>query len=303
MKKYKKIIIGILIAIVVACGIGFFLYTKLVDENALSINEKKWIDQNSYKLVSINVPNDITIFGTEGTGVFFDYLDYLKKDVGLNVNSTTISYNSTGTDYHFEVTSIYDNNALLMFKDHYVLVSKNAGIVTDSNIPSLVPGVLNSNMQQVTTYYHVKNDSFKGYNTFNEIVNDLNNGVITYALVPLNEFKELLVKNNINIASHISDLNKYYYFKLGKNDMLNSIYTKTFNTWMKEKYEDSYNTHNYDMFIKNLGISDSDEDTLTNKVYRYGFTENRPYEIISSGSYGGITAEYLNLFSDFSGVV
>ena len=54
--------------------------------------------------------------------------------------------------------------------------------------------------------------------------------------------------------------------------------------------------------ISNLNITAADETTLTNKVYKYGFAELRPFEVLSSGEYGGITAEYLKSFSQFSGV-
>ena len=70
------------------------------------------------------------------------------------------------------------------------------------------------------------------------------------------------------------------------------------NKFIKNELDKSYNKNNYKLFIDKLGISDVEEDTLTNKVYKYGFVENLPYEILKGGEYGGITAQYLQLFQE-----
>ena len=303
MKKIKKIIPFIILGILLIGGCGFWLYNFLIDENSLSINEKKWIDNNSNQVISISIPNDISIFGKEGEGVFFDFTNYLNENLGLKINNNTISYKTIGEEYHFEVTSKFYKNALLLFKDHFVLVSNNAGIIrSDVNIVDLKPAVLNEDLSLVSEYTSSPQENFVGYESYDKITEDLGNGTIGYALVSLNEFKSHIIKNGINILSHISDLNRYYYFKLGTDEVLNNILTKVFNTWVNEEFNDSYNKNNYQLFIKSLGITDVEEDSLTNKVYKYGFTENRPYEILSGGEYGGITSEYLKMFSEFSGV-
>ena len=73
MKRRRNIVIVSLVCALVACLVGFGIYNALLDENALSINEKKWIDNNNANLVSVAVPNDIPVFGTSGEGVFFDF--------------------------------------------------------------------------------------------------------------------------------------------------------------------------------------------------------------------------------------
>ena len=118
----------------------------------------------------------------------------------------------------------------------------------------------------------------------------------------MNEYKDQIIENNINILYHVSDLNKYYYFRLGDNKMINSIFKKEFLSWKAKKYEKSYGKHNYRLFIDKLGISEVDEENFSNKTYKYGFAEYRPYEVLTSGSYGGITSEVLNDFSKFANV-
>ena len=301
-KKTKIIIIAIVAVVILSIG-GIILFKNLNNENSLSNSEKKWLDNNSNKVLSIAVPNDIPVFGSTGAGVFFDFVDYLSSDLNIKINKNTVPYLSESTGYGFEVSKTYDKDKLLMYKDHFVLVSKNTGILYDEKqIPSLNVGVLQSSLELVKAYYGVEDSSFKTYATYAEINTALGDGTLQYALVPLNEYKDELIANNINILAHISDLNHYYYFRLDKDKTLNSIFTKEFNKWMSKKYEESYNKNNYRLFIDKLNITEAEERTLTSKTYSYGFTENRPYEILASNEYGGITAEYLRSFSKLSGV-
>lgn len=303
MKKAKKIIIIAVISIIVLIGLGFLLYNIFVDENSLSINEKKWIDSNSSNVISISIPNDLPIFGSTGSGIFFDFTNHLVDDLGLNINNNTVSYLTKTSGYGFEVSSEYNKDSLLMYKDHFVLISKNTGIVNDiGNILSFKPGILKTHNDMVKKYYSIKDDSLVLYDSYTAITKALGDGTLQYAIVPLNEYKDELIANNINILMHISDLNRYYYLRLGESEMINSIFTKEFNRFLENDFADFYDQHNYELFISNLNITAADEATLTNKVYKYGFSEIRPFEILASGEYGGITAEYLMSFSKFADV-
>ncbi len=78
--------------------------------------------------------------------------------------------------------------------------------------------------------------------------------------------------------------------------------TKQFNAWKKKNFNKSYDNNNFKLFVDMLKLSEVEQDTLTNKVYHYGFAEMRPFEVLASGEYGGITAAYLESFSNFSNV-
>ena len=303
MKIKTRFIIAGILGVIVAALVGVLIYRNINSANSLSNIEKKWLDSNSSKVLSITIPNDIPVFGSTGAGVFFDFVDYLSDDLNLKINKNTVSYVSESTGYGFEVSDKYNKDKLLLFKDHFVLVSKNTGLLYDTdNIPNLKVGVNSSSLNLVKDYYGVSEDKFASYSTYAEITQALSNGNLTYALVPLNEYKDELISNNINILAHISDLNHFYYFRLDNDETINSIFTKEFNKWKDKQYEDSYNKNNFKLFVDKLNISEAEERNLTNKTYLYGFTENRPYEILASSEYGGITAEYLRSFSKFSGV-
>ena len=297
MKKKRNVFIISIILVALAAIVGVSIYNAIMDDNALSISEKKWIDNNSNTLVSVAIPNDIPVFGTTGEGVFFDFIDYLNKETYLKINKNMVSYLSLNEGYRFEITNKYERDSLLLFKDHYVVVSRNTGLINDTSIiPELNVGVVSSTLNQVTEYFDVMDDKFGVYETYSSITEALSNGTLIYALVPLNEYKDELIANNINVLTHISDLNKYYYLKLSDNEVLNSVFKKKFNGFMEEEYDKSYNKNNYKLFIDCLNISEAEEDTLTNKVYRYGFAEYKPYEVLASSQYGGITAQYLQKF-------
>ena len=300
--KKRYIILAIIVLVIIATG-GIVLYRILINENTLSNVEKKWIDDNSSTVLSITVPNDIPVFGSTGAGVFFDFVDYLSDDLNIKINKNTVSYVSQSTGYGFQVSDEFDNNKLLLYKDHYVLISKNTGVLYETaKIPSMNVGILSSHAKVVQDYFNADATQFTSYDTYAAITTALNEGKLTYALVPLNEYKDELLSNNINILAHISDMNHYYYFRLGEDETMNSIFTKEFNKWKDSDYEKSFNKNNYQLFINKLKITQAEEMTLTNKTYLYGFTENRPYEILASSEYGGITAQYLRSFSDFSNV-
>lgn len=303
MKKIKKIIILAVIGVLLLSVGGIVLYNVIVDENSLSISEKKWIDSNSSNVISLSIPNDIPVFGSTGEGVFFDFSSSLVNDLGLNINNNTVSYLSNIDGYGFFITDTYSQTDLLLFKDHYVLVSKNTGVINDAGvIPSLKPGILATSKDRVKEYFNNDSDFFTEYDNFTKISEDLANGTIEYALVPLNEYKDELISNNVNILKHLSDLNKFYYFHLGSDKELNSILTKQFNSWKKKKFDKSYDSNNFKLFVNMLKLSEVEQDTLTNRVYHYGFAEMRPFEVLASGEYGGITAAYLESFSNFSNV-
>ncbi len=303
MKKIRRILILTFVGICVSIGIGFGIYKALVDENALSINEKKWLDSNKNNVISIAIPNDLPVFGSTGSGVFFDFTAFLTKDLGMHINNNMVSYNTVNAGYRFEITDSYDKNGLLLYSDHFVLISKNTGIISNTQtILNLKPGLLSKHLNYISEYYNVSTDTFQAYDDYAKITEALGNGTLSYAIVPLTEYKSELIANSINIISHISDLKRYYYFRLGDNPTANSILSKEFNKWKEKYFENSYNKNNYALFIDKLGISEAEEDTLTNKVYNYGFSEYRPYEVFAGGEYGGITAQYLKNFSDFSHV-
>ena len=77
MKKIKKIILISIISLLLISGIILGVYKVFKDKNSLTISEKTWISNNKNSVYTINVVNDINIFGKNGNGVFFDFINKL----------------------------------------------------------------------------------------------------------------------------------------------------------------------------------------------------------------------------------
>ena len=297
----KKIIFIIIISLVLILSIGFGLYKLLKDENSLTISEKTWISNNKNSVYTINVPNDINVFGKNGSGVFFDFIDSLDEDLDLELNSSVYSITNKNNSLGFSVDTTYDSRDLLIYTDYYVLLSKDKNSVTDlDSINKSTVGILNSDLSYISEYYTLSGN-IKSYETVEELFTGFS-GEVNYIIVPLTQYKDTIINKSYNVSYFFNDAKIYYYLHLGDDETLNSIITKYYNTWISDKFNESYNENNYDLFIKSLEISDIDEDGLTDKDYKFSYLVNQPYQLLSRGDFSGIVSEYLKSFSEFSDV-
>lgn len=302
MKKFKKVIILIIISILVLSGVIIGIYKIFKDENNLTISEKTWISNNKNSVYTINVPNDVNIFGKNGSGVFFDFVNDLDKDLDLKLNSTVYSINNKNETFGFNVSTDYNKRDLLIYTDYYVLLNKNNESVVDiKKIRDSKVGILSSDLSYVSSYYELSG-TIESYESIDTLFDDFSKDKVNYVIVPMTLYKDKIVSNLYNICYFFNDAKIYYYLKLGNDETLNSIVTKYYNNWINKQYVDSFNTNNYSLFIDSLKISDVDEDTLTDKNYKFEFLVNQPYQLLSRGNLSGLTSEYLNSFSKFSGV-
>ena len=302
MKKFKKIIIiSIVVILVLILGI-FGFYKVFKNKNSLSITEKTWINNNKNSIYTIFVPNDINIFGKSGEGVFFDFINDLEKDLSLKLNSTVYSINNNNDSLGFNVSTNYDNRDLLIDIDYYVLVDKNNVSVSNiNNLSNKNIGIISDDLKYVSEYYNLSGN-IKTYNSSDELFKSLNSGEIDYIIVPLTQYKDKIISDGLNVSYFFNDAKIYYYIHLSGDNTLNSIITKYYNTWIDTKYSESYNNNNYKLFVNNLNISELNQDKLTDKTYNFEYVVNQPYALLTRGKFSGIVSEYLNSFSEFSGI-
>ena len=85
MKKKLIIIIPVLIA-----AIAFFFvyryYNKEDKTTTLTVNEKRWVQNNKEETYDFEVVNDYPLYGLNGTGVIFDFIDDFEKNIGIEFN-------------------------------------------------------------------------------------------------------------------------------------------------------------------------------------------------------------------------
>ena len=296
-KKKKKIILSVIGLIILLVGLTIFL-NYINDENRLSSAEKRWINNNINNVNNIYVSKDSNIFSNNGTGVYYDFLNDLENEYGIKTNPITVDKESVTSNLKFDVTKVVSKEDSLIYKDHYVVVSKNKEYLYNlDNLNKKRIGVLSSDYEYVSNYLKEYSVELVKYDSLDKLYNMETD----YIIVPRIENINLILNKNYFICNHLSDLNNYYVFR-SDGETLSSIISKYLNRWLDSNYKESFNKNSLKVISSSLSISDTDLDKLRSIDYNYGFVNNSPYEVIMSGDYGGIVASYLQGFSELSGV-
>lgn len=300
MKKNKKIVLicTFICLLVVGIVIGIIMYLKA---NTLTVNEKKWIDENSQKqtLLSVNVLNNSSVFGSDGTGVFYDFLDAFAEKYNLNINKVTFNYGSVNGAVSLTLKQSLTDNDEVFYEDHYVLVANNSEIVNSLfEISNKDIAILGNDLSYVSKYLTGYNFNYKTYDDIDSLLTSMSEN--KYAIVPLHLYLKNIFDSNKEIVYHFSDISIYYVLNTN-DDLFSSILKKYFEDW-KANFEESYDKNLFDLISNKLGLTEYEIEQMRSVNYKYGYVNNSPYEVISGGNYGGIVAVYLQRFMTFSGV-
>lgn len=302
--KLRYIVIGV-ITLIVLIIVGLFIYNTLNDKNKITVNEKKWINANLSTLQNTYIINNSSIFADNGYGVFYDFMSDFSKEYSIKINPITYNYGENSYDDGFKITNTVDDNSVVFYTDYYVLVSKNYESITDaSKIKDYSIGVAQNDYNYIESYVDAKLVAFNSYKdleaAFEGTAED--GTKIDYMLVPRFLYLNFVVGKDYKFIYHFSDIKAYYVFQMKNDDTFSSIIKKYFNNWKKNKLAKSYNNHYLSSLTNSLNLSEKDVTNIKSKVYQCGFVNNSPYELLTSGTYGGIVSEYLQNFSNLTGV-
>lgn len=299
MKKRKNILIVIIVAIILVIA-SILLYRLLDDENKLTVAERNWINDNIGTIQNINVVNNQNVFGKDGEGLFYDFIDDFEKEYKLDLNPITFNYPAGVQGLALTTAQSVSDNDIVIYEDHYVLVSQNEEVISkESDLSGKEINILANDLSYVSKYIKSNNLKFKQFDN----IDDLNAALDdkdAYALVPLMSYLDNILENNLNVIYHFSDA-KIYYSLTVDDSMLGSVLKKYYSKWQENKKE-KYNEELFKVFKKGMGLSDTEVDAMQSVTYNYGFVNASPYEVIIGGKYGGIVSVYLQNFSDFAGV-
>ena len=304
-KTKKKTIITIVIVLLLALVIGFFTYKTLHNESKLSVEEKEWLTENINNVQNLYVLNNVDVYGKNGTGVFYDFLNDLSKKNNININKITFNDGEEVPTKSFKVVYNLEEDDVLFGKEHYVVISKTKQNYSSlSQLTNKKIGIITQDEKILTKYLNdVSRSIITVYESSTNLFTALDEEIdIELAIVPLEENLTTILTSNYYIDYHISDLNKYFIFDPEENDTLSSIITKYYNSWNEDNFMESYNKNELNTFISALSISDKDLDSIQSNVYKYGFVNTSPYEVLTGGKYGGIVSEYIARFKAFSGI-
>ena len=303
MKNKKSVIITIVIIIAVVL-IGLITYRVLTDDERLTASERRWINNNISTVQNINVINNVNLFGSTGTGVFYEFLNDFEAEYQLQMNPVTFNYGDNTSGLTLGVTKSLGDDDFVFYTDHYVLVGHEEEIISDySDLSNKSIGVLNDDASYISSYLsNVSSITFTQYESEEELLEAFStNEDIHYMIVPLSIYLDEILSQDYYINYHLSDI-KLYYTIHGNDDTLTDILVKFYNNWYQENLDSYLKRAEFSLFTTSLGITETEVDAMRSVTYNYGFINNSPYEVIMSGNYGGIVAMYLYDFGEFSDI-
>ena len=128
MKKKNIIIITIILVVIAALfGTYYFVYEKEDTNSTLTLSEKTWIENNKNNVIDIGVVNEIAILNYSGEGLFFNFLEDIEENTGLEFNKISYpAYEEIEDDYAFKRVKKVSKNDILIYSDNYVLIGKES---------------------------------------------------------------------------------------------------------------------------------------------------------------------------------
>lgn len=299
-KKKKNIIIVFAIIIILVSGFLGTLYYITSTVNNYSYSEKKWISENTDTTYDVYVEPSLPIFSNNGKGVYYEYLNALKEDTGLNLNIVT-----TDTSNIKLVNKNYvGNDDIVIYKDHFIVVGEKDTVNKLTDLGGKTVGVLESDSETISLYLTAyKNINIKSFNSYNELSTEFDNKLISYMIVPMYKYINDIVTNDYEIVYHLDGLYSYYCLELNEEDNadLVSIMKKFYYRW-ENKAKSNINEYFLDIYYTAKNYTEIEKESITNEDFIVGYIENLPYEGKIRSNFTGLTNTYLSKFADMTGV-
>ena len=156
--KTNKFIILAIIGLIFTISLVIFILNYTKDSSSFSIIEKNWINNNANNIIDISIYNDIPVYGKNGEGIAFSYLEEFTNSYGIEFNKVSyIDSNQQNiksvsfriVDFNTDLTE----NDIELYKDYYVIVSKNNKVLNNINdLNNIKLGVLKKDINNVGYY-------------------------------------------------------------------------------------------------------------------------------------------------------
>lgn len=304
MKKKLIIIIPIIIAILTFVGV-YRYYNKEDKTTSLTIVEKKWIEDNKDKVADFEIINDYPLYGMNGEGVFFDFINDFEKNINFEFNKIPYLKESTPTTDGYRIRLLNNETNLtkkdlLLFQDSYIAIGKTYQRINYiKDMKNLTFGVFKNDSEEIS--YYLKsgtNLSFKNYETIDELYNALDNNEVNMIIIPNIMYLDKTINSTYVINYYFTEMNKKIVLTLSdNNEELNKIVEKFYIKWKATKYVKEYNKAYLNYYLTKNNISAKAKASLISKSYTYGYIENNPYELKYNGKVKGIAGEYIDRVS------
>lgn len=302
MKKKLIIIVPVLIALLAFVGV-YRYYNKEDKTTTLTVQEKRWVEKNKNKTYDFEVVNDYPLYGMNGNGVIFNFIDDFQENIGIEFNKIPylkISKPET-SNYKIEIldneAKLADNN-LFLFNDNYIIVGKSYERINHiKDMQNITFGVFSEDREQISYYLKSgKNLSYKTYDNITNLYNALELNQVDMVVLPNIMYLDYTIENDkYFINYYLTEMKKQVVLTLSAdNDELNKIVKKYYNKWRQTNYIQEYNDAYFDYYLTKNKLSAKQKSTLISKDYVYGYVKNLPYESKRNGKIAGIAGEYIN---------
>ena len=307
--KLNKIIILSVIALIFSISAVIFILNYTKDVSSFSILEKNWISSHSNSVIDVSVYNDVPVYGEEGEGIIFSYLEEFTNTYGIEFNKVSYLINSPNSlknvafkivDYNYELT----DKDIEMYRDYYVIVGSEEDTLNDiEDLKDSTLGVLDSDIINIRYFLNDGEDvKITTSKTFDEMLKLLKNKDVKYIAIPNNLYLDEILSNDLQVVFHIGELYKKYILSVNDDKTLKSIMNK-FNIIYNDTYKDEkYKTYFLNTIFKNKDITEAERMSYNANSYIYGYTTNMPFESTVNKEFVGTLSNYLSGFEDLVSV-
>ena len=307
--KLNKIIVLSIIGLILVLSLVIFILNYTKDSSSFSILEKTWINNHKNNVIDISVYNDVPIYGQDGEGIIFSYLEEFTKSYNIEFNK--VPYLQSGntnlldvafkvTDYNYQLT----DNDILLSKDYYVIVGNEKNSLNsledlqDKNI-----GIFDNDISNARYFLsNIKNIKYTTCKDEEENFTNLTNKEVDYIILPKNLYLDEILKRDLTISYHLYDIYKNYLITVNKDKTLRSILNKFTMIYLKEYEKDDYKTSFVNTFFKYRKLSEAEKMNYNSSNYVYGYVVNMPFENTVNKEFVGTISNYLSGFEDLVNV-
>lgn len=306
--KTNKIVTLLIIGTIFIISLVIFILNYTKDSSSLSMKEKGWINLNTNNTIDVSVYNDVPIYGQNGKGIIFSYLEEFTKSYGVQFNKVSYVGNNNQNlrDVSFRIldfnTELTDND-IEIYKDYYVIVSKESiTLDTISDLSEIKLGVLNDDINNVKYYlYEAKDITYVACDSLEDMLSKLESDNITHMAIPKTMYLDEILTNDLNIVYHISELYKKYVITVSKDNTLKSILNKYWMIYNEQHKEEKYKTYILDTIFKAKEITESEIMDYT-ATYVFGYVTSMPFQNTINKEFVGTISNYLKGFEDIANV-
>jgi len=307
--KINKIIVLTTITLIFTVALVIFILNYTKDSSSFSILEKNWINNNSNNIIDVSVYNDVPIYGQNGEGIIFSYLEEFTNSYGIQFNKVSyLSDNDSNLkNVSFRILDYNEktnDNDIELYNDYYVILSKENKPINDINsLTDVNIGSLSKDINDVRYYLNdTKNVKFIACEDFDEMLDMVTKKELDYIILPSNLYLDDILKNDFQIVYHLNDLYKKYVLTVKNEKTLKSIMNKFLMIYEKEHLVEKHETYFLNSFFDYKELSEIEKMNYNAGSYTYGYVINMPFENTVNKEFVGTISNYLSGFEDLVNV-